>query len=174
MNISLFDSSFNYINSSNFTVGLVNGTFNHSLCNDNLSSFTQYYWNVSTSCNGTHNVSDLYNFYTEVSGGGCDCDDIRVIVRNELNRYNALKESDNVNLGLESGLLMIVLIGLFFWFATTRKSAFLFMLCGIISFVTGIYYILLELSTTYTIIAVSIIGFSFYSMFLALVHYKNP
>jgi len=80
----------------------------------------------------------------------------------------------DVNIGLDSSLFMIVLIGLFFWFATTRKSAFLFILCGIVSLLAGVYFIVLESSVTYMILGVSILGFSFYTMFLSLAYYKRP
>ena len=141
-----------------------------------LSIVSQYINNSVGSGSGSGWVSP-YPFILSLSDSNISCN-VSVTANNTGSLLNSsVNESGWLNIAsfsLSTELTFVLFIGLFFWFASERKSAFLFMLCGIVSFVTGIYYIILETSVSYTIIAVSIIGFSIYSMFLAFVHYKNP
>lgn len=109
VNISLFDNIGNLINYTNYSSTPVNGTFIHILYNDSLEDLTNYYWNVTASCNGSEIISNTYVF-TTVAGGGCDCDTVREILRQELQNYNALKESDNIGIDTTQFVIFIELI----------------------------------------------------------------
>jgi len=117
VNISLYNEFDVYVNSTNVSVGLTNGTFTHVLYNDNLSDNTLYHWYVTCSCNGSINQSDTFVFTTYISSGGCDCDTVRQIVRQELNRYNAIKGSDNIGIETTQFVILIelILFTVFMW-----------------------------------------------------------
>jgi len=101
----------------------------------------------------------------------CNCDDIRDIVRYELNRYDALKEGDDVEISFASSIFILVLTGLFFWFAENKKDYMMYVFTGILASIGGVFYLGVEsfsILGMYTWGGIIFMLFGVYCFFLSL------
>lgn len=147
-----------YVNHTNVN----NGTFR--LNYTNLTAFTEYTWWVNASVTSVDNITTVnnswYTFTTELVTD-IDYERLRQIVREELDKYNAIKEGDNVNISIiETQFLigiLLLLFTIFMWmgysipeietrgkgFHTLPFSGGLFVLFGGLVF-TGFSLLILE------------------------------
>lgn len=173
VNITLYDNTMTIVNYTNHTTGLTNGTYTHVLSNDNLTDGTLYYWDVKTECNNTIETTDVYEFTTYISGGGCDCSTIRTIIRQEINNYNAIKEGDNIEINIAIQSLIIIMGLVLLGFTTFKKDA---VICALLGFSATIVFMIpvienIQFSTinlVYVALAVCSIGITLYKIFLGI------
>jgi hypothetical protein len=106
-----------------------------------------------------------------VTNIGYEYEIIRTIVEEELNNYDALKESDNIEINLGMQMLILVIVGLWFWFAEKSKDYILYVFSGITSLVGGVWFFTVDgvnMTSINTWTAIILILFGVYCFFLSL------
>jgi len=98
-----------------------NETLFINMCKFNCSTEYIVHINVSDSGGLINNTWINFSSYTcnvseEEPGATCNCSDIRTIIREELNTYNALKEDDTVELSVITAQFAIIINLLLFFF----------------------------------------------------------
>jgi len=135
LNISCLNLSYNWTQIENGTYWL-NYTFPIN-CSE-IGEPNNITWYVNSSCSDQINNTWYWFVMAYCSGGGCSCDEIRSIVRSELNKYDALKESDNVEISISTSFLGLILV-LFLLVITLWKE-------NIIASVTAMFGVFISLA----------------------------